>query len=306
MGEVYRGRDLALGRPVAIKVLAADLGEDAALVARFEREARAVASLSHPNVVAIHHLGQEEGRWYAVTELLAGQTLRARLAQGPISLRKQLRIGASVARGLAAAHARGIIHRDLKPENVFLTEDGQVKVLDFGLARWSDAGALRTSGEAATLTQAGVIVGTPGYMSPEQARGEALDERSDVFALGCVLFEMVARRPSRAWWRCCRRTSPRSRPRRRRSCASSSATAWSATSRGGCRRPTTWPCSWRRWRAPAAAPTPCPTRPSSCCGGGRRGACAGCRGRCSRSPSPRARRAGSSARRRRRPPSCAT
>ena len=196
MGEVYRGRDLALGRPVAIKVLAADLGEDAALVARFEREARAVASLSHPNVVAIHHLGQESGRWYAVTELLAGQTLRARRAQGPISLRKQLRIGASVARGLAAAHARGIIHRDLKPENVFLTEDGQVKVLDFGLARWSDAGALRTSGEAATLTQAGVIVGTPGYMSPEQARGEALDERSDVFALGCVLFEMVAGRPA--------------------------------------------------------------------------------------------------------------
>ena len=196
MGEVYRGRDLALGRPVAIKVLAADLGDDAALVARFEREARAVASLSHPNVVAIHHLGQESGRWYAVTELLTGQTLRARLAQGPISLRKQLRIGAAVARGLAAAHARGIIHRDLKPENVFLTEDGQVKVLDFGLVRWSDTGALRTSGEAATLTQAGVIVGTPGYMSPEQARGEALDERSDVFALGCVLFEMVAGRPA--------------------------------------------------------------------------------------------------------------
>ena len=196
MGEVYRGRDLALGRPVAIKVLAADLGEDQALVARFEREARAVASLSHPNVVAIHHLGQEAGRWYAVTELLSGQTLRARLAQGPISLRKQLRIGASVARGLAAAHARGIIHRDLKPENVFLTADGQVKVLDFGLAHWSEGGVLRTGGEAATLTQVGVIVGTPGYMSPEQARGEPLDERSDVFALGCVLFEMLAGRPA--------------------------------------------------------------------------------------------------------------
>jgi serine/threonine protein kinase len=194
MGEVYRARDLTLGRAVAIKVLPDHLGDDAEVRARFEREARAVAALSHPNILAIHHLGDEAGRWYAVTELLQGQTLGERLRQGPLPLQKQLRIGRAIAEGLSAAHAQGVIHRDLKPDNVFLTHDGRVKILDFGLARWSEEEPEPVDGHSPT--RPGVVVGTAGYLSPEQVRAEPLDERSDVFALGCLLYEMLTGHPA--------------------------------------------------------------------------------------------------------------
>ena len=194
MGEVYRARDLTLGRAVAIKVLPDHLGDDAIVRARFEREARAVAALSHPNILAIHHLGDSNGRWYAVTELLQGQTLGERLRQGPLPLQKQLRIGRAIAEGLSAAHAQGVIHRDLKPDNVFLTSDGRVKILDFGLAQQREEGAERPDGSS--TTRPGMILGTAGYLSPEQARGERLDERSDVFGLGCLLYEMLTGHPA--------------------------------------------------------------------------------------------------------------
>jgi len=194
MGEVYRGRDRSLGRAVAIKVLPEHLVGDTDVRARFEREARAVAALSHPNILAIHHLGQDEGRWYAVTELLQGQTLGERLRQGPpLPLQKLLRIGRAIAEGLSAAHAQGVIHRDLKPDNIFLTQDGRVKILDFGLARWSDETDMY---DGSSPTRPGVVLGTAGYLSPEQVRAESLDERSDVFALGCLLYEMLTGHPA--------------------------------------------------------------------------------------------------------------
>ncbi len=194
MGEVYRARDLKLGRAVAIKVLPEHLGDDPDVRARFEREARAVAALSHPNILAIHHLGDADGRWYAVTELLQGQTLGDRLRQGALPLQKLLRIGRSIAEGLGAAHAQGVIHRDLKPDNVFLTNDGRVKILDFGLARW--AGDDAESADPHSPTRPGVVLGTAGYLSPEQVRAETLDERSDIFGLGCLLYEMLTGHPA--------------------------------------------------------------------------------------------------------------
>ncbi len=194
MGEVYRARDLKLGRAVAIKVLPEHLGDDPEVRARFEREARAVAALSHPNILAIHHLGDSDGRWYAVTELLQGQTLGDRLKQGAMPLQKLLRIGRAIAEGLSAAHAQGVIHRDLKPDNVFLTNDGRVKILDFGLARrYEDE---PEDSDPTSPTRPGVVLGTAGYLSPEQVRAEALDERSDVFALGCLLYEMLTGHPA--------------------------------------------------------------------------------------------------------------
>jgi serine/threonine-protein kinase len=190
MGEVYRARDTRLGRDVAIKVPPADLLENPAAVARFEREARAVASLAHPNVLDIHDFGKEGDVWYAVTELLEGETLRERLSDGPLPWREAVDIGICVMEGLAAAHDRGIVHRDVKPENIFLTSDGRVKVLDFGLARMLEPERPVTGGPRVTAT--GTVVGTVGYMSPEQVRGEPLDPRSDLFSAGCVLFEMLA------------------------------------------------------------------------------------------------------------------
>jgi serine/threonine-protein kinase len=196
MGEVYRARDTRLGREVAVKVLPQPLASDPDRRARFEREARAVAALSHPNILAIHDYGTQGAISYAVMELLEGETLRGRLAKGPLPWREAVEIGAAIADGLAAAHAKGIIHRDLKPENLFLTADGRVKILDFGLARMDPPAdsQVETGPYVRAATDPGVVMGTAGYMSPEQVRGERVDARSDLFSFGCVLYEMVAGR----------------------------------------------------------------------------------------------------------------
>jgi len=191
MGEVYRARDTRLDRDVAIKVLPEHPAKDPQALARFEREAKAVAALSHPNILALYDVGDHQGVSYAVTELLEGETLRARLAQSAIPWRKAVELGTAVAGGLAAAHSKGIIHRDLKPENIFLTSDGRVKILDFGLARWKPKPSAPADAAATGETEAGTVMGTLGYMSPEQIRGIAADARSDIFSLGCVLYEMV-------------------------------------------------------------------------------------------------------------------
>jgi serine/threonine protein kinase/Tol biopolymer transport system component len=194
MGEVYQARDTRLGRDVAVKVLPQSVATDPDRRARFERETQAVAALSHPNVLAIFDTGIHEGQLFAVTELLHGQTLRDRVDAGALPVRKAIEIAVHVARGLAAAHAKGLVHRDLKPENIFLLDDGQVKVLDFGLARQV---ALETgSGATQTIarTDAGMVMGTIGYMAPEQVRGLAVDARADLFALGAVLYEMLTGR----------------------------------------------------------------------------------------------------------------
>jgi serine/threonine protein kinase/tetratricopeptide (TPR) repeat protein len=197
MGEVYRARDSRLDREVAIKVLPGHLRDDPEALARFEREAKAVAALSHPNILAIHEFGSDRGVRFAVMELLVGETLRSRLARSTLSWRKAVEIAAAVADGLAAAHLKGITHRDLKPENIFLTSDGQVKILDFGLARinrFPSADGLDSAPTLAAATGPGTVMGTSGYMSPEQVRGEAVDASSDIFSLGCVIYEMVAGR----------------------------------------------------------------------------------------------------------------
>ena len=193
MGEVYRAHDERLDREVAIKVLPASVAHDPERIARFEREAKAVARLDHPNILAIHDFGTEDGVTYSVTELLDGETLRERLASGPVGWRKAAEIGASIADGLAAAHGAGIIHRDLKPDNIFITSDGRVKILDFGLARDVAAAAPDEthSPTVSRYTDPGAVMGTAGYMSPEQVRGELADARSDIFALGSVLYEMA-------------------------------------------------------------------------------------------------------------------
>jgi eukaryotic-like serine/threonine-protein kinase len=202
MGEVYRTRDTRLDRDVAVKILPADVGLDPERRRRFEGEAQALAALSHPNVLAIYDIGSEKGVLFLVSELLEGETLRERLSRGPLPWRRAAEIGSLVAAGLAAAHGRGIVHRDLKPENLFLTAEGQLKILDFGLARETRSEAGRPETTAPTLafqTSPGTVVGTVGYMSPEQIRGAAVDARSDIFSLGCVLYEMLAgTRPFRA------------------------------------------------------------------------------------------------------------
>ncbi len=194
MGEVYRARDVRLGREVAVKVLPDHLARDPDSLARFEREARAVAALAHPNILDIHDFGNEAGVEYLVTELLEGETLRQRLKGTPLPWRTAVEIGLSVADGLASAHAHGIVHRDLKPENVFLTFDGRVKILDFGLARLAPEKSTETSPTIAAPTRTGTVMGTVGYMSPEQARGGHADPRSDIFSLGCILYEMATGR----------------------------------------------------------------------------------------------------------------
>jgi serine/threonine-protein kinase len=198
MGEVFRARDTRLGREVAIKILPETLADDPRALARFEREARAVAVLSHPNILAIHDFGRENGLAFAVMELLEGESLDRRLAREELPWKKALEISAAVADGLASAHARGIVHRDLKPANVFVTREGIVKILDFGLARQDDivSGAEATAGPtaAAPATEPGTVLGTVGYMSPEQVRGEAADARSDIFSLGCIVYEVLTGR----------------------------------------------------------------------------------------------------------------
>ncbi len=193
MGEVYRARDVRLERDVAVKVLPERLIDDPSALARFQREARSVAALSHPNIVAVFDTGVERGLPYVVMELLEGETLGRRLKRAALDWRGALPLATAVADGVAAAHAKGIIHRDIKPENIFLTAGGGVKVLDFGLARLEKAASTEPS-PSITLTletQPGVILGTVYYMAPEQVRGQHADARSDVFALGCVLFEMA-------------------------------------------------------------------------------------------------------------------
>ena len=192
MGEVWRARDTRLGRDVAIKVLPDSLAADPVARTRFDREARAVAALSHPNILDIHDVGSEGGVAWAVTELLEGQTLKARLDEGALPWRRAVEVALALAEGLEAAHARGVVHRDVKPSNVFLTSDGRVKILDFGIATLDDSTNL--SQGPRDVTEPHAIVGTAGYLSPEQIRRETADARSDIFALGCVVYEMVTGR----------------------------------------------------------------------------------------------------------------
>ena len=193
MGEVYRARDPRLGREVAIKVLPASFADDGESLRRFELEARAASALNHPGILTIHDFGRHEGAPYVVAELLEGQNLRDRMAGSALPIRKALDYAIQLARGLAAAHEKGIVHRDLKPENVFVTADGRVKILDFGLAKMTRpvfAGGMAI--DAPTLgTEPGMILGTVGYMSPEQVRGLPADHRSDIFSFAAILYEMV-------------------------------------------------------------------------------------------------------------------
>jgi len=191
MGVVYGAKDERLGRSVAIKVLPAAVIGDADRLRRFEQEARTVGGLNHPNLVILHDVGRHDGAPYIVTELLSGQSLRARIAESPLPLREVIRVAVDVARGLNAAHGSGIVHRDIKPDNIFLTRDGRVKILDFGIAKLRD---LDPAHAATAATGSGVVVGTPGYMAPEQLLGTAIDARTDIFALGVVLYEMLVRR----------------------------------------------------------------------------------------------------------------
>ena len=198
MGEVYRARDPRLGRDVAIKVLPAALASDAERLRRFEREARAASSLNHPAIVTIYEIGKADDVTYLAMELVDGATLREVLAEGPLPVRRLLALSAQMAEGLAKAHGAGIVHRDLKPENVMITTDGHVKILDFGLAKLSapesEAGEATAAATVSAATEPGVVMGTVAYMSPEQARGGALDFRSDQFAFGSVLYEMATGR----------------------------------------------------------------------------------------------------------------
>jgi hypothetical protein len=198
MGEVFRARDTRLNRDVAIKVLPKDFAADPDRLRRFEQEAKTLAALNHPNVLTIHDAGVHEGAPYLVSELLEGQTLRGELNCGALGVRKATEYALQIAQGLAAAHGKGVTHRDLKPENIFVTKDGRVKILDFGLAKLAEQrkaeSRKQADAEAPTVTQdtePGRVIGTPSYMSPEQVRGEAADHRTDIFAFGCVFYEML-------------------------------------------------------------------------------------------------------------------
>jgi Tol biopolymer transport system component/tRNA A-37 threonylcarbamoyl transferase component Bud32 len=202
MGEVYRARDARLDRDVAIKILPASVAADEDRLRRFENEARSVAALNHPNILTIFEIARHDGSPYLVTELLDGETLQQRLREGALPVRKALDIAVQAARGVAAAHEKGIVHRDLKPANIFLTADGRVKILDFGLAKLTQpdaapgadgqTAALTRGMQSGPVTEEGVVLGTAGYMSPEQVRGKPADARSDIFALGTVLYEMLS------------------------------------------------------------------------------------------------------------------
>ncbi len=194
MGEVYRARDTRLGRDVAIKVLPASLSGDADRLRRFEQEARAAGVLNHPNILTIYDIATHEGSPCVVSELLEGQTLRERLGSGSLPVRKATEYALEIARGLAAAHDKGIVNRDLKPENVFLTSDARVKILDFGLAKLTQAEKQEADAATISATEPGAVLGTVGYMSPEQVRGRAADHRADIFSFGAILYEMVAGR----------------------------------------------------------------------------------------------------------------
>jgi serine/threonine protein kinase len=196
MGEVYRAMDTRLGREVALKIVSASFARDPDRLRRFEQEARAVAALNHPNILAVFDIGQHEGSPFLVSEFLEGESLREILDRGPFAQRKTIEYGVQIAHGLAAAHEKAIVHRDLKPENIFVTKDGRIKILDFGLAKLVQLSGNQDDATLATLatgaTAAGVVLGTPGYMAPEQVRGEAADARTDIFAFGAVLYEMLS------------------------------------------------------------------------------------------------------------------
>src|SRR5262245_50779370 len=195
MGEVWRARDTRLGREVAIKVLPEHFAGDADRLKRFEREARSIAALNHPNVAQIHGVDQVGDTCFLVLELVPGESLEQRLKHGALSVAEALDVGRQIAEGLEAAHEAGVIHRDLKPANVVLAPDGQVKVLDFGLAKPArESREAATSTDSVLSTEAGRLLGTPTYMAPEQARGKSIDKRVDVWAFGCVLYECLTGR----------------------------------------------------------------------------------------------------------------
>ncbi|HSF16528.1 MAG TPA: serine/threonine-protein kinase [Vicinamibacteria bacterium] len=199
MGEVYRGRDRKLGRDVAIKVLPEAFQQDAQRLARFEREARVLASLNHPGIATLHGLERAESLTFLVMELVSGETLAERIERGAVSLEETIQLFAQIAEALEAAHAVGVVHRDLKPANIKITPQGRVKILDFGLAKASSAEEPPTDLSQSTTftrdaTRAGVTLGTASYMSPEQAKGKLVDKRTDVWAFGCMLFEALAGR----------------------------------------------------------------------------------------------------------------
>ncbi|HSE62256.1 MAG TPA: serine/threonine-protein kinase, partial [Thermoanaerobaculia bacterium] len=197
MGEVYRARDTRLGRDVAVKVLPASFSTDPDRLRRFEQEARAAGVLNHPNITAVYDVGTVDGTPYVVTELLEGESLRSRLGGGPLAPRRATEYAVQIAHGLSAAHEKGIVHRDLKPENLFVTKDGRVKILDFGLAKLTQSNVGTAHTNLPTLpatadTEPGVVLGTLGYMSPEQVRGRPADARSDIFSFGAILYEMLS------------------------------------------------------------------------------------------------------------------
>src|SRR5438132_14365510 len=195
MGEVYRARDEKLNRDVAIKVLPASLSQGTDRLRRFEQEAQAAGALNHPNILAVYDVGAHDGAPYIVSELLEGEELREQLNDGSIPQRKALDYAQQIAQGLAVAHERGITHRDLKPENLFIATDGRVKILDFGLAKLRPLRNEGVSSEIDTrkqITDPGTVMGTVGYMSPEQVRGHEADHRSDIFSFGSILYEMLA------------------------------------------------------------------------------------------------------------------
>jgi len=258
MGEVYRARDTRLDREVAVKVLPEAFAADAERLARFETEAKAVAALTHPNILSIHDYGNQEGVVYAVMELLSGRTLQDRLDSGPVSQKRAIEYALQVTEGLSAAHEKGIVHRDIKPANLFLTEDGHVKILDFGLAKRSQGveAEAETIAPASRRTTAGEVMGTMDYMSPEQARGEDVDARSDLFSLTPAVGTRT--KPSSG--------SKRQGNTRTRACPRSRWTGCSTTSAGirvGCRfcaasarRPGNWrrPSSGSRFRVRESRP----------------------------------------------------
>jgi len=197
MGEVYRARDTRLDREVAIKLLSSDVSKDTDRLKRFEQEAKATSALNHPNILTVHDIGEHEGNPYIVSELLDGEELRQLLDHGAIPLRKVIDYAQQIVSGLSAAHEKGVIHRDLKPENLFITKNDRVKILDFGLAKLRATALEASSSEDATrraITNPGVVMGTVGYMSPEQVRGQLTDHRSDIFSFGAILHEMISGR----------------------------------------------------------------------------------------------------------------
>src|SRR5512136_2776774 len=199
MGEVYQARDQVLGRDVAIKILPEEFARDTDRVARFQREAKLLASLNHPNIASIYGLEESGKTNFLVLELVEGETLADRIKAGPIPVEESLKLALQIAEAVEAAHEKGVIHRDLKPANIKVTPDGKVKILDFGLAKAysgdkEDVNLSNSPTLSDAATQQGVILGTAAYMSPEQARGEAVDKRADIWAFGCVLFEMLTGR----------------------------------------------------------------------------------------------------------------